>query len=196
MLLEQKIPSARLTYLWCGIVSGHPRFMGRSRGKSARNGPHLLPHDAARLQVMLSTERSSKWCWLFKATMSASPRIHKMKQHKRYTYATIYIKLDLNIYTYICVSSKIFLSRLYKRSSKTLTGNNEKRGRQRSCWVVGGPIIVCFEYVRSSALKPFRSWNHMLLLLSFFLLRIHLAAKSGPWKSKQLGIRYLRLVDL
>lgn len=32
--------------------------MGQSRGKSARNGSHLLPHDAARLQVMLSTERS------------------------------------------------------------------------------------------------------------------------------------------
>lgn len=34
------------------------RFMGQSRGKSARKGSHLLPHDAARLQVMLSTERS------------------------------------------------------------------------------------------------------------------------------------------
>ena len=102
--------------------------MGQSRGKSARNGSHLLPHDAARLQVMLSTESSElSGADCLRPPMSASPRIHKMKQHKRYTYATIYIKLELIIYNYICVSSEIFLSRLHKRSSKTLTGNNEKK---------------------------------------------------------------------
>lgn len=66
--------------------------------KRSQGIPSFAPRCRTAPSDALNRTQRAEWCWLFKATMSASPRIHKMKQHKSYTYATIYIKLESIIY--------------------------------------------------------------------------------------------------
>lgn len=149
MLLEQKIPSASSP----DIRTIHGSISWEKR-------PQRIPSFAPRCRTApsdaLNRTQRAKWCWLFKATNVCKPKNPQNETTQKVHLCYNIHKIRINdIYNYICVSSEIFLSRLHKRSSiRRWQATTKKRGRQRSCWVVGGPIIFVL-----NMFVP-QPWNH------------------------------------